>query len=79
MIALEIDLSHESIDNWVNQFISILTDGTKPSPEPMLTYSKYGPVTFVWGQFHKIYVSHWQLNQLKNYSYEIHFESAWGQ
>ena len=25
----------------------LLTDGTKPSPEPMLTYSKYEPVTFI--------------------------------
>ena len=25
----------------------LLPDGTKPLAEPMLTYSKYGPVTFI--------------------------------
>ena len=25
----------------------LLPDGTKPLPEPMLTYRKYGPVTFI--------------------------------
>ena len=27
----------------------LLLDGTKPPPEPMLTYCHYGPVTFKWG------------------------------
>ena len=35
----------------------LLPDGTKPLPEPMLTY-QYGPVTFIWGQFHKRYLGH---------------------
>ena len=30
----------------------LLPDGTKPLPEPMLTYHKYIPVTITWGQFH---------------------------
>ena len=25
----------------------LLPDGTKPLPEPMLTYRKYGPVMFI--------------------------------
>ena len=25
----------------------------------ILTYHKYGPVTLIWGQFHKRYLSHW--------------------
>ena len=33
----------------------LLPDGTKPLPEPMLTYHQ-GPVTFIWGQFHKNYL-----------------------
>ena len=36
----------------------LLPDGTKPLPEPMLTYHMYGPMTFIWGQ---IYLSHWPL------------------
>ena len=29
----------------------LLPDGTKPLPEPMLTYHQWGPVTITWGQF----------------------------
>ena len=29
----------------------LLPDGAKPLPEPMLTYRKYRPVTFIWGNF----------------------------
>ena len=32
--------------------------------EPMLTYHKYGPVTLIWGQFHKRYLSHWPLKSV---------------
>ena len=32
--------------------------GTKPVPEPMLTYHQWGPVTFTQGQFLKRYLSH---------------------
>ena len=36
----------------------LLPDDTKPLPEPMLTYHKYGPVTFIWGQLHQRCPSH---------------------
>ena len=32
----------------------LLPDGTKPLPEPMLTYLQQGPVTFSWGHFNEI-------------------------
>ena len=28
-------------------------DGTKPLPEPMLTYYQWSPVAFIWGHYHK--------------------------
>ena len=31
----------------------LLPDGTKPLPEPMLTYHQLGPVAFIWGYYHK--------------------------
>ena len=34
----------------------LLPDSTKPLPEPMLTYHQYGPVIFIWEQFHKGYI-----------------------
>ena len=44
---------------WVNTGSGndLLPDGTKPLPEPMLTYLKQGPATFIWEQFHKRYLS----------------------
>ena len=38
---------------WVNidSGNGLLPDGTKPLPEPMLTYHKYGPVTLSKGNF----------------------------
>ena len=30
---------------------SLLPDGTKPLPEPLLAYHHLGPVMFIWGQF----------------------------
>ena len=43
---------------WVNidSGNGLLPDSTKPLPEPMMTYHKYGPVTLIWGQFHKNYL-----------------------
>ena len=40
---------------WVNicSDKGLLPDGAKPLPESMLTYHQYGPVTFIWEQFHK--------------------------
>ena len=32
---------------------TLVPDGTKPLPEPMLTYHQQGPVAFIWEQFHK--------------------------
>ena len=67
---------------WVNIVSGngLLPDGTKPLPEPMLTYHKYGPMTFILGQFHKRYltaIDH--KNQLENLSSKIYFESPRGQ
>ena len=52
---------HMATEIWVNigSGNGLLPDGTKPLPEPMFTYHKYGPLTFIWGQFHKRYLSHW--------------------
>ena len=36
----------------------LLPDGTKPLSEPMLTYHQSGRVAFIWGHFHKRYLSH---------------------
>ena len=36
----------------------VMADGTKPLPEPMLTYHQWGSLRFIWGQFHKRYLSH---------------------
>ena len=43
---------------WVNigSGNGLLPDGTKPLPEPMLTY-QLERVTFFWGQVHKRYLS----------------------
>ena len=39
----------------------LVPGGTKPLPEPMLSYRKEGPVTFIWRQFHKRYLRHQSL------------------
>ena len=31
----------------------LLPNGTKPLPEPMLTYHQLGSVAFIWGHYHK--------------------------
>ena len=40
---------------WVNigSGNGLLPDGTKPLPEPMLTYHQWGPKTFTWKKFHE--------------------------
>ena len=45
---------------WVNigSGNGLLPDGTKPLPEPMLTYNHKSSVTFISGQFRNIYFSH---------------------
>ena len=42
--------------NWVNigSANGLLPDGTKPLPEPMLTYRQYGPVAFILVRYVKI-------------------------
>ena len=42
---------------WVNigSGNGLLTDGTKPLPEPMLTYHKYGPVAITQELFYNKY------------------------
>ena len=35
----------------------LLPDGTKPLPEPMLTYHQCGTVTITWGKFRERYLS----------------------
>ena len=42
----------------------LLPDGTKPLPEPMLTYHQLGSVSFIREQLHKRYLSHQSLKQL---------------
>ena len=41
--------------NWINigSGNGLLPDGTKPLPEPMLTYQEWSPVAFTWEPFHK--------------------------
>ena len=43
--------------------LAALPDGTKPLPEPMLTYHQEGPVAFIWVQFYKRCLSHQSLKQ----------------
>ena len=55
---------------WVNIGTGndLLPDGTKPLPEPMLTYHKYGPVAITQELFYNKYLSHqllkWAWNAL---------------
>ena len=41
---------------WVNIVLcnGLLPDGTKPLPDPMFTYHQWGPLIFIWDQFHEI-------------------------
>ena len=49
----------------------LIPDGTKPLLEPMLTDHQGSPVTFILGQFHKIYLNHQSLNLFENYLSKI--------
>ena len=57
---------------WVNigSGNGLLPDGTKPLPEPMLTYHQKGWVTFIWGQVHKPSTTEiiWKIKYLKFHS-----------
>ena len=46
---------------WVNTGSGnrLLPGGTKPLPEPVRTYLNLSNVRFIWEQFHKKYLSHW--------------------
>ena len=59
---------------WVNiaSGNGLLPDGTKPLPEPMLTYHQEGPVAFTWVQFYQRYLSH---QSFENYLSKILFKS----
>ena len=58
----------------------LLPDGTKPWPEPMLTYHQWGLVAFMWGQFHKRYLNHQSLKSVwKLQIYKISFKFPRGQ
>ena len=52
----------------------MLRDGTKPLPEPMLTYRQWGSVTITW-QFHKRYLSHKSLKLAWKSLIKISFKS----
>ena len=55
---------------WVNigSGNGLMPDGTKPLPEPVLTYHKYGPVAITQELFYNKYLSHqllkWAWNAL---------------
>ena len=59
--------------------IGLLPDGTKPLPEPVLTYLQQGPMTFSWAQFSKRLFTLQSLNKLENYLSKIVFKSPRGQ
>ena len=60
--------------------MAFLPDGTKPFPEPMLTYHQSGPVTIISEQFHAGCISAVNhLNLLANYSSKIWLKSPRGQ
>ena len=57
----------------------LLPDGTKPLPESMLTYHKYGLVAITQGLFHIKYLSHQFLKWAWNARIKISFKSPGGQ
>ena len=58
---------------WVNidSGNSLLPDGTKPLPEPMLTDHQLSPVTFILGQFHKRFLNQQLLNYISKISFKF--------
>ena len=59
---------------WVNigSGNGLLPDGTKPSPEPMLTDRQWNPMTFILGQFHKKFHSNFPGNNEFNFSKSLY-------
>ena len=58
--------------------MALLPDGTKPLPEPMVTYYQKGPVMFIWGQFCLRCYSHQSLKFAWNF-FKILLKSPRGQ
>ena len=56
----------------------LLPDGTKPLPEPKLTYHQLGPVTITHGKFNKIYLSHHLLNLTWKFDLKIFIQLSQG-
>ena len=57
---------HMATEIWVNIVSGngLLPDGTKPLPEPMLTFYHLSPVTFILGQFYKRCLNHQSLKSV---------------
>ena len=57
---------------WVNNGPGngLLPDGTKPSPEPMLTCNQRGPLELTCGQLHKNILDIRHYNVFKKYTFE---------
>ena len=66
---------------WVNigSGNGLLSNGTKPLPEPVLTCHQQGPLTFIWGNFAKDTSATNHQNQLWNYFSLISFKFPRGQ
>ena len=58
----------------------LLPDGTKPLPEPMLTYHQQGPVAFFWWHYHKkIWRNQSVKQKIEDYFFKITLRSPSGQ
>ena len=57
----------------------LLPDGTKPLPEPMLTYHQQGSVAFIWGHHHRRFEDTHQWSKIENYTYKITLSYTGGQ
>ena len=81
--AMWLQISHSAFSHYMETLIcvnidsgnTLLPDGTKPLPEPMLTNHKWGPVEFTGGQFHRKYSRYLSLIRVENYYFEITAES----
>ena len=56
----------------------LLREGTKPLPEPILTYQK-GPAAFLWGQFDIGYISQQSLKLTGKLLYKSFIQISQGQ
>ena len=72
--------SHMASWIWVNisSGNGLLPDGTKPLPDPMLTYHQWGLTTFLWGQFHNRCLHHQSLKLDWEITYKkFHLNAPW--